>query len=381
MAGTAQGWTLDGWPRTLAALVSMLDQPAAIVRAGAEVLAHNAAWRRLTGAHAGNGADEGHSAAAASAQHPEPGTKHQQLSLTRCLGDGRDAHALADTLAAATPQHGSAGLALDGKACTARWVSLQPESNVALVVVEGVTATTERQAKVIARQRARIERLLIHQTIIEETERRRLGRALHDVVAQDLASVRSAVIGLCDTSPGEAAPLAALLDGVIEQVRTLSFELSPPVLEDLGLRAAIHWLAEHLGDRYHAAIEVADDDCEPSLDAATRTVAFRVVRELVINAAKHAHGSPILISCVTGVREVRVMVRDTGPGFDAHADGQPDGPADGEHEHFGLTSVREQVRGLGGRFEIISAPGEGTRATVTLPLAVGPDASEGVERG
>lgn len=364
MAGTTQGWTLEGWPRALAAVVSMLDQPAAIVRGGqvgGEVLAHNAAWDRLTAAQAG----DGHPAAEASAPQARPGTTHhQQLPLARCLGDGRDAQALADTLAAATPQDGSSELALDGRVCTARWVNLEPDAKVALVVIEGVSAPSESQSRVIALQQARIERLLIHQTLIEQEERRRLGRALHDVVAQDLARVHAAIAGQGADPMADPTALLALLDHIIEQVRTLAFELSPPVLEDLGLLAAVRWLAEHAGEHHGTPIEVADDGREPPLDSAARTVAFRVLRELVVNAAKHAPGSSILITCVTGSRRVRLIVRDDGPGFDPQA-----APHEGGPEHFGLLSVREQVRGLGGTFELVSAPGQGTRATVTLPLA------------
>ncbi|MEQ8846087.1 MAG: sensor histidine kinase [Phycisphaerales bacterium] len=369
----------------------MLDQPAAIVRSGNAILTHNAAWDRM--------------AAEAASEQP--------LELVRSLGDGRDAQALTGTLATGVPEHGSAELSLGGTMCTARWATVEPAAHAALVVIEGVDGPSAHQASVIAQQRARIERLLIHRTIIEEQERRRLGRALHDVVAQDLARVRAAltegdrggpsISGLSGrsgrageggmahggvgggalsgaTAAGASSPLVGLIDRIIEQVRTLAFELSPPVLEDLGLLAAVRWLAGHLGDRYGTPIEVADDRREPPLDAAPRTVAFRVLRELVVNAAKHAPGSNILISCETGSRCVRLIVRDDGPGFDPGAIE----PQEGESSHFGLMSVREQVHGLGGAFELVSAPGQGTRATVTLPLVddlAATNPNEGVDHG
>lgn len=394
MADAPPGWVPERW-LPLAAVVSILPQPAAIVRSGTTILAHNAAWHGLDAlAH---GARTG---SAAVAQRPQPtSTLEHTPELAGSLGDGHDVHALADTLAKGAPANGSATLSLGGTMCTARWVTVEPAQHAALVVVEGVGEPGEQQAIVIAQQRARIERLLIHRTVIEEKERLRLGRALHDVVAQDLARVRAAlaegdrggltISGLLrdggmalggvgggalsgSSASGASAPLIGLLDEIIERVRTLSFELSPPVLEDLGLLAAVRWLAGHLGDRFGTPIEVADDGREPPLDPAARTVAFRVVRELAINAAKHASGSNILISCETGSRCVRLIVRDDGPGFDSRAVER----GEGEPGRFGLMSARGQVHGLGGAFDVVSAPGEGTRATVTLPLADDPGVTE-----
>lgn len=210
----------------------------------------------------------------------------------------------------------------------------------------------------------RNDRVLIRQALIEEAERRRIGRALHDVVAQSLAHLRAQITERVESDESRDRMLATL-DGVIESVRTLSFELSPPILEDLGLLPALGWLAQHLGKRYSTPIAVAHDGREPALDSASRTILFGVVRELVVNAAKHAAGSAIDVSCVSNHRTVRVIVRDEGPGFDTRFSkgSADDGP------HFGLLSVEQQIRGIGGTFELVSAPGEGTRATITVNLS------------
>lgn len=228
---------------------------------------------------------------------------------------------------------------------------------------------------VIAAQAMRIDQLLIRQTLIEEAERRRLGRALHDGVAQDLARVRaglskSAAIGSGGGAGSEADQIRTL-DRVIESVRTLAFELSPPVLEDLGLCPALEWLGDHLRDRYDAEVSVEIDGHEPAINQAARTIVFRSVRELALNAAKHAPGSAISISCRTDARGTRVAVVDHGDGFEPALQGSAGQP--GKSAHYGLLSVAQQIRGIGGRFEIQSAKGQGTRATIWLNEADGPE--------
>lgn len=235
---------------------------------------------------------------------------------------------------------------------------------------------SEKSREVIQLQAGQIDRLLIRQSLIEEAERRRMGRALHDGVAQDLARVRK---GLVDrATPGQAPKddLIQTVDRVLGAIRTMSFELSPPVLVDLGLFPALEWLGEHLGTRHNAPVSVGVEGPEPPLSVDERTIAFRSVRELAFNAIKHAPGAAITISGATDARGTRLAVADRGPGF-VPLPLDTTGPAGfkaGAGQHYGLLSVAQQVRGIGGRFEIDSAPGRGTRATIRLPAqAHGPE--------
>ena len=247
----------------------------------------------------------------------------------------------------------------------ARWRQVEstcPQRTYALVVLEEPTEI-ENLVSVINAQQVRINQLLIRQTLIEEKERRRIGRAMHDSVAQELAHIHAQIV---HKRPAEddAQRLADQLDAVIQSVREFAFELSPPILEDLGIQPALRWLAEHLGRRHGTQIEVADDVTEPELSPTVRTIIFRAVRELAINAAKYAGDAEIILSCLTGSHTVRFGVRDTGPGFEPVALGHC---TTGVHR-FGLLSVEQQIRGIGGTFEIVSSIGEGTRATITVPL-------------
>lgn len=210
------------------------------------------------------------------------------------------------------------------------------------------------------------DQLIVRQALIEESERLRIGRALHDSVVQDLAWIRSEFVSNARAGSDRNDCLPTI-DRLIERVRTLSFELSPPVLADLGIVAALHWLGEHIGERYVAHISVVDDEKEPALTQTMKTIVFRCARELAINAAKYADGGEIVVSCRSTAREAVVQVRDFGPGFDAcRVHSQSD-----EGSGFGLISVEQQIRGIGANFELVSEPGAGTRATIRVPLRSG----------
>jgi signal transduction histidine kinase len=246
-----------------------------------------------------------------------------------------------------------------------RWRQIDPRPDgptMAVVVLQDADSV-ERPAVVIAAQQTRINRLLVRQTLIEEAERRRLGRALHDVVAQDLAQLRRSISDQ-KVQIGDVEPLLARLDRVIDEVRTLSFELSPPILEDLGLCPALQWLAEHVSKRYGTRVAVTPDATEPHLASSTRTIVFRAVRELLINAAKHAPNAEVTVSCGAVGNVARVVVRDTGPGFDTSLTHTF---SDGVH-HFGLMSVEQQIRGIGGTFDLVSSLGTGTTIWISVPL-------------
>lgn len=334
-------------------VVSLIDWPAAIVADGEDVFVSNEHWRRIT--RCSNESDT-------------------RLPLERSLQDFSGVDGLVAKLLNRQQDTGAATMhRVAGDSSTdesrndyeVRWRQIHIPSqhdSLAIVTLQSM-ADGKHPSPIMELQQSRIDRLLVRQTLIEESERRRLGRALHDVVVQDLAQVRAAIRS-SGIAAGDSAKIIAGVDRIIDEVRTLTFELGPPILEDLGLRPSLQWLAEHLSERYSANITMDDDKCDPRLSKPTQTIIFRAVRELAINAAKHAPGAENIISCVTNQRLVRIIVRDTGPGFDttrAH-------DAKDDIKHYGLISVEQQVRGVGGAFNIVSELGEGTRATITAPL-------------
>ena len=336
------------------AVVRIIDRPAMIVANGSDVIAANAECHAIVRLHQSEG---------------------DWPALGKCLEGFRGAESLVHSLATGGESVGVVTLTLPGASrgalrqngsveYAARWRQVElpgPGGSCAAVMFENQTENQHLASAAFAYQ-GRIDELLIRQTLIEEQERRRIGRDLHDGVCQTLAHLRHLL--LRESAPTETRDaLTPFIDEAIMGVRDLAFELSPPVLEDLGLLPAIEWLAGFFRNRYGAEIHFASDEREPTLTAAARVVAFRAVRELVFNAAKHAADGEIVVICRSNHKTVRLTVRDTGPGF--HLGGIRGEP--GVSRRFGLVSVEQQIRGLGGTFDLYSAVGDGTRVAITLP--------------
>jgi signal transduction histidine kinase len=155
-----------------------------------------------------------------------------------------------------------------------------------------------------------------------------------------------------------------LIEESIRYTRSLVFELSPPILYDLGFEPAMEWLSEHMQQQYGLVVEVEDDDQPKPLDNEARVLLFRAVRELLFNVLKHAQASCTRVCMLRDGELLRVIVEDNGVGFD------PDklGASSAKMEGFGLFSIRERLNYFGGRMEIDSIPGEVSRVILTIPL-------------
>ena len=213
-------------------------------------------------------------------------------------------------------------------------------------------------------------------SLAEEREREAIARDLHDNLAQVL-HVAKLKLGAFTKAPGEEAArdlakqLDALLTHAEASVRSLMFQLNPPVLSELGLVPALQWLAEEMEHTYGLAVEVREDDAPKPLGRTTRLVAYRAVRELLINVAKHAETGYALVDLRKSADTMTVTVRDTGKGFDPAA--AMDGPG---RKGLGLVSVRERMGFIGGKAEIRSAPRRGTEVILTVPLQAAAEPAE-----
>ncbi|HLD47073.1 MAG TPA: ATP-binding protein, partial [Desulfobaccales bacterium] len=155
-----------------------------------------------------------------------------------------------------------------------------------------------------------------------------------------------------------------LIEESIRYTRSLVFELSPPILYELGFEPAMDWLAEHMGKQYGLAVALEDDDNPKPLDNEARVLLFRAVRELLFNVLKHSRASSARVCMRRAGEHLEVIVEDNGVGFPP---GKP-GDLSGKIEGFGLFSIRERLNYFGGRMEIDSTPGEVTRVILSLPL-------------
>jgi signal transduction histidine kinase len=143
----------------------------------------------------------------------------------------------------------------------------------------------------------------------------------------------------------------------------VTFELSPPILYDLGLKEALSWLAEDVERRCAMTVELEAADTTAPLDEATAALLFRAARELLMNVFKHANVPRAKVTLRATEDHVVIVVQDGGVGFDVD-----DVTTRSSRHGFGLFSIHEQIQGLGGTVTIASAEGDGTRVTLTVPL-------------
>jgi len=214
----------------------------------------------------------------------------------------------------------------------------------------------------------KIRQLALALTTAEQRERARISELLHDHVQQLIHGARIWADTLADgldRAPPEALErLTELLDEAIESTRSLSVELSPPVLQEKGLLAALDWLATHVAKTHALTLELDLPDTLTVPEEDLRTLLFRSLRELVFNVSKHAGVDTAVLRVRKHDGRCVAEVHDEGHGFapDALDDQNPEG-------HFGLFSIRKRIDLVGGTFSIESAPGEGTHATITVPLS------------
>jgi PAS domain S-box-containing protein len=207
-------------------------------------------------------------------------------------------------------------------------------------------------------------------SLVEQQERQKLASDLHDDVGQLLSLVSLKLRALGDALGGEPdlriRELAEILAATRQRVSSLSFQLSPPLLQDVGLVAAASWLAEDLERSYGLVVRVPDQE-ELPLDEATRITLFRAMRELLLNVAKHAGVREARVRIWSEGGMARIAVEDGGIGFN------PEAPQHG----FGLLALRERFSQLGGSLSIASIAGRGTTVVASLPLNSGTADVEG----
>jgi PAS domain S-box-containing protein len=238
----------------------------------------------------------------------------------------------------------------------------------AIALFEDITERRESEEKIRTYQE-QLQSLASELSLTEERERRRLATVLHDHIAQLLVVAKSKFEKIQESSlyRSVAKPMEEirrLIDESIRYTRSLVFELSPPILYDLGFEPAMEWLAEHMQQQYGLEVLVEDDGQPKPLDNESRVLLFRAVRELLFNVLKHAQTSRAVVYLRGEGDHLQVIVEDNGVGF------APDklAAASGKIEGFGLFSIRERLNYFGGRMEIESNPGVVTRVILTMPV-------------
>ena len=194
----------------------------------------------------------------------------------------------------------------------------------------------------------------------------RIAHSLHHEAGQLLASVYVALDELaCDLPRGahheRLHKIRELLNETSEQLRRLSHELRPTILDNLGLLPAVEFLAEGVSKRTGLSITV-EGSIEGRAGTSIETAIYRIVQEALNNVTKHAHATSVKIRLQHDARQIRCSIRDDGIGFDVA------GVAAGQGNYgLGLSEIRERLDALGGSLEIVSNRGQGTELRLTIP--------------
>jgi PAS domain S-box-containing protein len=239
--------------------------------------------------------------------------------------------------------------------------------------VEIVQAKDELEQRVRERTEelaVRVEQLRVltgELTLAEQRERSRLAKVLHDHLQQLLvaAKFQVAVLGRTEDDIVKKAvrELEELINDSIAASRSLTSELSPPILHGGGLNAGLEWLSKWIADKQYFSVDLEMDAHAP-LPETTKILLFESTRELLLNAVKHSNTHSAKVSLRTADNLLQLIVSDEGTGFDPQRM-----PSAGESGRgFGLFSIRERLGLIGGQMEIESAPGKGSRFVLSVPL-------------
>lgn len=250
---------------------------------------------------------------------------------------------------------------------------------VALVIARlslRYAARTELESRLrfeeVAQARRDLQQLSVRLLQIQEDERTRLSRELHDEIGQTLTALRieiSRALAALRSQPSAAEArleeARLLAEKTVSTVRNISVLLRPSLLDDLGLEPALQWQAEDFSRRSGIRCTLASDGLDENLPDAHRTCVYRVVQEALTNCAKHSAATHVEIRIRQFESGLDLSVADNGKGFQTDLHGAPMGKAG-----LGILGMRERVAGLGGELRLESAPGEGTQVSIRLPLTL-----------
>jgi signal transduction histidine kinase len=218
----------------------------------------------------------------------------------------------------------------------------------------------------LTEDRARVHRLASQVISAQDEERARVARELHDSTAQILTGVMlqlGAAARESSSPPLDAriATLRELASEALEEVRSLSHTMHPRVLDDLGLGAALEWLARQTRAQEPLDVHVEVREGDPQLPAPLASVLYRVAQEALRNAARHADARRVEVRLrrTEGIATLEVV--DDGHGFDVRS-------AEERRPGMGLFSMRERVALVSGQLVVTSAPGRGTCVSASVPL-------------
>ncbi|MBC8554787.1 MAG: PAS domain S-box protein, partial [Candidatus Brocadiales bacterium] len=241
-----------------------------------------------------------------------------------------------------------------------------------VIAVEGIAEdiTKRKHAEeTLVTYQTQLKRLSSALSLTEERERRHISEDLHDRIGQALTVIKMKLEELgepqIDTDSRRILnETREILDNAIHDTRTLTFEISPPLLYELGFEPAVEWLIEQFRERHGIPIEYEGNGDDRMLDDDVSFFLFKSVRELLFNVIKHARANRIKVLVQREKNRIQISVEDDGDGFDVSNVKFSVNDLSG----FGLFSIRERMEHFGGNLDVKSKPGQGTRITLAMLL-------------
>lgn len=242
--------------------------------------------------------------------------------------------------------------------------------SMSVLLLQGWKNFGTRLSRMVEQRTAELRSLAAQLSAAEDAERRKLAYDMHDALSQTLSSVKinldTALLETTDRATTERLiDCGELVDGMIKQTRTLMFDLYPAMLDDLGLIPTLQWYAQEFHQRNRIETAVLEHGPAQPLTRTLRNYLFRAAKELLSNAARHGQPGEITVLVYWEPGSIRLVVDDDGAGFDDTVLRAPD-----IQRGLGLPGITERIRSMGGKLDIETKPGQGTRVIVEVPLPI-----------
>ncbi len=263
----------------------------------------------------------------------------------------------------------------DGRFISTSWTNIRLWDGVSIGIGSDVT-DREKAENELLQYRNRLRSLASEVSLAEGRERKRIAAELHNRTIQTLALAKIKLGAVQEALSSEASSnqlgeIRDLVERSIQDTRSLVFELSPPMLHDLGFVATVEWLVDHVGEQFNIRCQATDDGEPKPLDEDVQMVLFQSVRELLINVGKHAAANEATVRLQRVRDEILIAVEDDGKGFDPRETVRHD-----LNRGFGLFSIQERLDLLGGSVDIQSRPGHGAKVQLKVHLHSGEEESQ-----
>ena len=244
-------------------------------------------------------------------------------------------------------------------------VSVPGEQIAGYAIYRDITAT-KRAERALQHSLEQLRSLAARLHAAREEERTRLAREIHDELGQVLTAIKIDFAALLRALPTDEEPVTQrsqsilrLLDEAIQSIQRIATELRPAILDDLGLGAALEWIAEDFQTRTGTNVEVSLPDPDIDIDRAGATALFRIVQEALTNVARHAAATQVDVRLVKENGDLILEVRDNGKGVSEEELSA--------RTSLGILGMRERALLLGGTLTISGTPGNGTTVRVRMP--------------